>query len=52
MNKDELSKLAGAIDTLGILFVTVADKDAAITLAETRDKLLKLYGHWYNTHAE
>ena len=48
MDKDELMSLAGTIDALGIMFVTVADKDAAITIAEMRDKLLKLYSHWYN----
>ena len=47
MDKDELLKLAGIIDTLGLLFVTVADKDAAVTLAETRENLRKLYEHWY-----
>ena len=48
MDKDELTNLAATMDALGLMFVTVADKDAAITLAETRDKLSKLYSHWYN----
>ena len=52
MDKDELTKLAGTIDALGSLFVTVADKDAAITLAETRDILRKLHGDWYGKVAE
>ena len=49
MNKDELTKLAATIDVLGELFDTVADKGAAITLAEARDKVLKLYARWYDT---
>ena len=52
MNKDELLELAGMIDALGIMFVTVADKTASVTIAETRDKLLKLYAHWYDTCAD
>ena len=52
MDKDELTNLAAAIDSLGIMFVTVADSDAAITLAEARDKLLKLYARWYDTCAD
>ena len=52
MNKDELLELAGVIDALGIMFVTVADKTATVALAETRDKLLKLYARWYDTCAD
>ena len=52
MDKDELTKLAATIDALGIMFVTVADKDAAVTLAETRDRLRKLYDAWYGRVAD
>ena len=48
MDKEKLTKLAATIDVLGIMFVMVGDKEAAIIIAETRDKLLKLYSHWYN----
>ena len=47
MDKEELLDLVTIIESLGLLFVTVADKDAAVTLAETREKLHKLYEHWY-----
>ena len=47
MNNEELLELAATINALGNLFVTVEDEGASVTLAESREKLSKLYEHWY-----